>query len=79
VPAHARVLAYQRACKYHANTHHALSSVHQFSAAALEKRDHEVQALLWAFAGQAKHSPVKSSSAVSFHTLAAYAAVSAVQ
>jgi hypothetical protein len=53
--------------------------VHQFSAAALQKRDHEVQALLWAFAGQVKHTLVKSASAVSFQTLAACAAVSAVQ
>jgi len=48
-------------------------------AAALQKRDHEVQALLWAFAGQAQHTPLKSSSAVSFQTLAACAAVSAIQ
>jgi len=59
--------------------HHALSSVHQFSAAVLQKRDHEVRALLWAFAVQAKHTAVKSSSAVSFQTPVACAAVSAVQ
>jgi len=43
---------------------HALSSVHQFLADVLQERDHEVQALLWVFAGQVKHTPVKSSSAV---------------
>ena len=58
---------------------HALSSVHQFLADVLQERDHEVQALLWVFAGQVKYTPVKSLSAVSFQTLAACAAVSAVQ